>query len=53
MYAAVWRALPGALWAKVLQALVLVAIVLTVLMAFVFPFVAGVFLTEESTLGAS
>ncbi len=53
MYAALWRSLPGPLWVKVLQAVVLGAIIVTVLMVFVFPVIAMVFLTEESTLGAS
>lgn len=51
MYAALWRVLPGQVWAKVAQIVVLTAVLLALLMAFVFPVIADVFLTEESTVG--
>jgi hypothetical protein len=53
MYAALWRVLPGPVWLRIVQLVVLAAAVVAVLMAFVFPMVADVFLTEESTLGGS
>lgn len=52
MYAALWRVLPGRVWSKVAQLAGLAVILIVVLMAFVFPVIAEVFLTEESTLGA-
>jgi hypothetical protein len=39
MYAALWRALPGPLWVRLLLVLLLVAVVLTALVLWVFPFV--------------
>jgi hypothetical protein len=51
MYAALWRVLPGPIWVKVIEITVLAVVIAAVLMAFVFPIVADVFLTEESTLG--
>lgn len=39
MYAALWRKLPGPLWARIVTAVSLVAIVIVVLMVFVFPIV--------------
>jgi len=50
MYAALWRVLPGPVWVKVLQSVGILAIVLFVLMAFVFPFLADTFLVEGSTV---
>jgi hypothetical protein len=52
MYASLWRALPGPLWVKVIEATVIVVAIVLGLMAFVFPVLADVFLTEESRLGA-
>lgn len=37
MYAALWRILPGPAWLKVVEALVLIALVLSVLLGWVFP----------------
>lgn len=51
MYAALWRVLPGPTWVRVAQLVGLVVVLAVVLMAFVFPFIADVFLTEESTVG--
>ena len=57
MYAALWRRLPGALAAKTLQAVVLVALVVTVLFLWVFPAVSVHLpfedVTVTSTTGAS
>lgn len=51
MYAALWRVLPGQAWVKVAQIVGLAVVLMVLLMAFVFPVVADVFLTEESTVG--
>ncbi|GGL40242.1 hypothetical protein H9L10_13820 [Phycicoccus endophyticus] len=40
MYAALWRILPGPVWAKVLQCLVLAALAVVVLFHWVFPALA-------------
>jgi hypothetical protein len=37
MYGALWRALPGPVWLRILQLLVLLAIVLFALVEWVFP----------------
>ena len=37
MYSAIWRLLPGPTWLKVVEVLALVAVVLWVLLAWVFP----------------
>lgn len=42
MYAALWRILPGPIWVKIILVLILVAIVLSVLAIWVFPWVADV-----------
>ena len=39
MYAALWRALPGPVWARVIILLVLAAALLTVLVLWVFPLI--------------
>jgi len=51
MYAAIWRLLPGPLWVRILSAVVLVAIVLTVLVLWVFPLVNELFVPPEVTVG--
>lgn len=51
MYAALWRVLPGPVWVKVVELVILVALVVALLMAFVFPIVADLVFEEESTLG--
>lgn len=51
MYAALWRVLPGPVWAKVLWSVGIVVAIGTLLMAFVFPFLADTFLVEGSTVG--
>ena len=51
MYAALWRALPGPVWVKILELVVVTIAVVAVLMAFVFPVIADFFFGEESTLG--
>lgn len=42
MYGALWRALPGPTWAKVLQCVALAALVVVVLFGWVFPWVAQI-----------
>jgi len=51
MYAAIWRFLPGPLWVRILIAVALVAIVLTVLVLWVFPLVNELFVPPEVTVG--
>jgi hypothetical protein len=51
MYAALWRILPGPRWAKVLQSVALVLIVLGVCVEWVFPWIAATFIQSESTVG--
>lgn len=41
MYAALWRALPGPVWLRILIVLALAAAVLFALVAWVFPWVDG------------
>jgi hypothetical protein len=51
MYAAWWRVLPGPVWVKIVELVVLVIAVSVVLIAFVFPVIADFVFVEESTLG--
>ncbi len=51
MYAALWRLLPGPVWVKVVELVVLGAAIVALLMALVFPVVADLVFVEESTLG--
>lgn len=51
MYAALWRAMPGPVWARLLLCLVLVAAVLFALVTWVFPFVDSFFTPQEVTVG--
>ena len=48
MYAALWRVLPGPLWLRILQVLVLIALVLFVLATWVFPWVDTIVNSQES-----
>lgn len=48
MYGALWRALPGPTWVKVLECLALAAVVVVLLFGWVFPWVA-----ELTDLGGS
>jgi hypothetical protein len=50
MYAALFKILPGPLWAKIVAMTVILAAAIFLLMAYVFPFIADVFLVEGSTL---
>jgi hypothetical protein len=51
MYAALWRVLPGPVWVKIVELVVLVIAVSVVLIACVFPVIADFVFVEESTLG--
>ncbi len=50
MYAALWRVLPGSRWAKAVQFVVLVALVVVALFSWVFPATSGWVLTEDVTV---
>lgn len=51
MYSAIWRALPGPRWARVIEAVALAVIVLAVCVEWVFPWLATTFIQSESTVG--
>ena len=51
MYAALWRVLPGPVWVKVLELVLLAVALAALLMGFVFPVIADLVFVEESTLG--
>ena len=51
MYAALWRALPGPLWVRVVIAVVLAVAVVFVLMTRVFPVVDGIVNPQDVTVG--
>jgi len=51
MYLSIWRFLPGPLWVRILTVVVLVAIVLAVLVLWVFPLVNELFVPPEVTVG--
>ena len=50
MYAFLWSKLPGPLWVRVLLALGLVAIVLAILVVWVFPAIDDFVVNEEVTI---
>jgi hypothetical protein len=50
MYAAIFTVLPGPLWLRILFALVLVAGVLVVLAAWVFPYIDSLMLPAQVTV---
>lgn len=51
MYAALWRALPGPLWLRILLLLVLLVAVLYALVTWVFPWIDGFTAASDSTVG--
>lgn len=51
MYAALWRLLPGPLWLKVVEALVLLALVIWLLLTVVFPAVEPLLPFDRITVG--
>lgn len=50
MYAALWRALPGPVWLRVLIVVALVAVILWALAYGVFPWVSDVLLPQDVTV---
>ena len=47
MYGALWRLLPGAVWLRVLQLVVLAVLVLAALVLWVFPFIDHITAPQE------
>ena len=50
MYGALWRALPGPLWVRILLVLILIAVVLYVLVTWVFPWVQSFIDPQDVTV---
>jgi hypothetical protein len=50
MYAALWHALPGPVWVRLLLVLVLIALVLAACFYFVFPWVNSLQTTPDVTV---
>ena len=50
MYSALWKVLPGPRWAKIVQSVVLVILVLSVAVEWVFPWAAETFIQPETTV---
>jgi hypothetical protein len=50
MYSALWRVLPGPRWLKIIEVVVLVIVVLSVCVEWLFPWVAETFIQQESTV---
>ena len=53
MYAALWRHLPGPAWARTLQCLVLLLVVVAVCFLWVFPAVSDHLPFTDNTVGAA
>ena len=51
MYVALWKIIPGPLWARILILVTLAAIVIVALMVFVFPWVDAVVAPRNVTVG--
>jgi hypothetical protein len=51
MYAALWRVLPGPVWVRILLLIVGVALLLTVLVSWVFPFIDQLTTPPDVTVG--
>jgi len=51
MYSALFRRLPGPVWLKAVQALILLAVVIVVLFGWVFPWAAENLPISENTVG--
>lgn len=51
MYGALWRILPGPVWARVLMMVALAGIVIAVLFMWVFPWVDGIVNPQQTTVG--
>ena len=52
MYGALWRILPGPVWWRIVQLIILVTVVLFLLVAFVFPWLNGWINVNEVTVNA-
>ncbi|MBN6778692.1 hypothetical protein JRG19_09125 [Pseudoclavibacter alba] len=52
MYGAIWRALPGPWFVKLLFALIFIVTAIIVLVAWVFPWADLMFLPQDVTVGA-
>lgn len=52
MYAVIWRHLPGHTWAKVVQVICLIAVIVLTLFEVVFPWVADTFVVFDNTVGS-
>ncbi len=50
MYGVLWRVLPGPVWVRVLILIVLIAVVLLCLVAWVFPWVNALLPVQEVTV---
>ncbi|PTW90939.1 hypothetical protein C8A06_0648 [Microbacteriaceae bacterium MWH-Ta3] len=50
MYRALWRILPGPLWVRILEAVVLVILVVGALVEWVFPWVLTTFINTDVTV---
>lgn len=50
MYAALWRLIPGPLWARIATMVLLASAVIALLMFFVFPFVNDFLSTPDVTV---
>lgn len=50
MYGALWRALPGPVWVRIIIMIVLIAVVLYVLVTWVFPWVQSFIDPQEVTV---
>ena len=53
MYAALWRALPGPVWLRVLLLVLLAGAVLAALVLWVFPWIDVTFFVPDSTVGGA
>jgi hypothetical protein len=51
MYAAIWRVIPGPLWLRISIATVSVAVIVTLLMVFAFPWVDALMSSQNSSVG--
>ena len=51
MYLLLWRLLPGPIWLKVAEALVLIGIVIAVLLSWVFPAIEPLLPLDRVTVG--
>ena len=51
MYAALWRILPGPVWVRILILVALLAVLLFVLVTWVFPWVDSLLGPQEGTVG--